>query len=62
MPPQKLELKNSLFGGVFCLKKYSDEVKFTVVQEYLNGTLGYSSLTTKYGISDKNLIQTWVNN
>ena len=62
MPPQKVRVKKLTFWGRFLSKKYSDEVKFTVVQEYLNGTLGYSSLTTKYGISDKNLIQTWVNN
>lgn len=43
-------------------KKFSDELKFTIVQDYLNGTLGYRSLATKHEISDKNLIRTWVNN
>lgn len=41
-------------------KKYSDEFKVKIVQEYLDGhTGGYGSLSMKYGI-DKSTIRYWV--
>ena len=43
------------------MSKYSYEIKFKIVQEYLNGTLGYTLLAKKYSISDRSLIQKWVN-
>lgn len=42
-------------------KKYSYEFKLNVVQDYLNGTLGYTLLTKKHAISDSALIGKWVN-
>ena len=32
------------------MAKYSAEFKFEVVQEYLNGHIGYTDLTKKYDI------------
>ena len=48
-------------GVIFMSKKYSYEFKLKVVQEYLNGTLGYTLLAKKYDISYKSEIQKWVN-
>ncbi len=42
-------------------KKYSYEFKLKIVQEYLNGTLGYTLLSKKYNISSKSQLQKWVN-
>ena len=42
-------------------KKYSYEFKLNLVQDYLNGTLGYTLLTKKHAISDSDLIGKWVN-
>ncbi|HJF33973.1 MAG TPA: helix-turn-helix domain-containing protein [Sporosarcina psychrophila] len=42
-------------------KKYSYNFKLKVVQEYLNGPLGYTLLSKKYNISYKSEIQKWVN-
>lgn len=39
-------------------KKYSDELKKQVVEEYLAGT-GMYHLIKKYGLSDKTRIQDW---
>ena len=40
--------------------KYSEEFKLKVVQDYLTGTLGFTLLTRKYGISDKSIVRRWV--
>lgn len=40
-------------------KKYSDEFKMQVVQEYLNGPLGCRLLAQKYNLPSKNYILTW---
>ena len=37
------------------MAKYSAEFKFEVVQEYLNGHIGYTDLTKKYDIPSKNV-------
>ena len=42
------------------MAKYSAEFKFEVVQEYLNGHIGYTDLTKKYDIPSKKCIQEWV--
>ena len=42
------------------MAKYSAEFKCKVVQEYLNGDIGYTALTKKYEIPAKRLIQEWV--
>lgn len=42
-------------------KKYSHEFKLKIVQEYLNGTLGYTLLSKKHNISSKIQLQKWVN-
>lgn len=42
-------------------KKYSYKLKKKVVDEYLNGTLGYKLLAKKYNISRAALIEKWVN-
>ncbi len=41
-------------------KKYSNELKLKIVQEYLGGTLGFTLLAQKYNISSRSLIQKWV--
>ena len=40
--------------------KYSEESKLTVVRDYLTGTLGFTLITRKYGISDKSIVRRWV--
>lgn len=40
--------------------KYSEEFKLTVVLDYLTGTLGFTLITRKYGISDKSIVRRWV--
>ncbi|MCG7333449.1 helix-turn-helix domain-containing protein [Salinicoccus roseus] len=40
--------------------KHSIDFKLSMIQEYLNGNLGYHSLSAKHGI-DTYLIRTWVN-
>lgn len=42
-------------------KKYSYEFKLKIIQEYLNGTLGYKLLSKKYNISSKSQLQKWIN-
>lgn len=42
-------------------QKYSYEFKLKVVEEYLNGTLGYTLLAKKHHISTTSLIEKWVN-
>lgn len=42
-------------------KKYSYEVKLKVVEEYLEGALGYRLLAEKYNVSHPSLIVKWVN-
>lgn len=42
-------------------KKYSYEFKLAVVKEYLEGILGYTSLSKKYDVSSDSLVKTWVN-
>ena len=48
-------------GVIFMSKKYSYEFKLKVVQEYLEGSLGYALLAKKHNISSKTQIQNWVN-
>ena len=43
------------------MSKYSHQFKLKVVEEYLNGTLGYTLLAKKYSIPSPSVIQTWVN-
>ena len=42
------------------MAKYSAEFKLKVVQEYLQGDIGYEALAHKYGISCIKCIQHWV--
>ncbi len=42
------------------MAKYSDEFKFKIVQEYLDGLLGYKLLARKYKIPDPTPIRNWV--
>lgn len=42
------------------MAKYSAEFKLKIVQEYLQGHLGYKALAHKYNISSPNLIKDWV--
>jgi len=41
-------------------RKYSNEFKRQVVEEYLKGT-GMSELLRKHDISDKNTVKRWIN-
>ncbi|RSL29913.1 IS3 family transposase [Salibacterium salarium] len=38
------------------MSKYSDKWKWKVVQEYLEGPLGYKQLACKYGVPNKTSI------
>lgn len=40
--------------------KYTAEFKLTVVQRYLEGTMGYRILAEHFGISNHSLIERWV--
>ena len=42
------------------MSKYSTAFKQQVVQEYLNGAVGYNTLACKYDIKSKTQIQNWV--
>ena len=42
-------------------KHYEFEVKLKIVQEYLNGPLGYKALTKKYNLAHPSLVKRWVN-
>ena len=42
------------------MAKYNLEFKLKVVKEYLEGNIGYASLAKKYNISNKSIIQRWV--
>ena len=42
------------------MAKYKTEFKNKVVKEYLEGNIGYLSLAKKYNISNKSIIQRWV--
>jgi len=42
------------------MAKYSEEFKFKIVKEYLEGPLGYKCLARKYGIPNKSQIERWV--
>ncbi|MGV3243230.1 helix-turn-helix domain-containing protein [Staphylococcus sp. 11262D007BW] len=42
-------------------KHYKYEIKLKIVQEYLQGELGYLKLAEKYNLSDKSMVRRWVN-
>lgn len=42
------------------MTKYSPEFKLQIVNEYLEGVLGYRSLANKYAIPSQSQIETWV--
>ena len=42
------------------MSKYSEEFKLQVVQDYLNGSLGYTLIARKYDVSDKSIVRRWV--
>ena len=42
------------------MAKYSEEFKFKLVIEYLNGNLGYKTLANKYNMPSETPIQVWV--
>ena len=42
------------------MAKYSEEFKWSVVQEYLEGSLGMKLVSKKYGLSDHSIVRRWV--
>ncbi|MFB5663616.1 transposase, partial [Alteribacillus sp. HJP-4] len=42
------------------MAKYSDDFKFNVVKEYLEGSLGYRLLAKKHNIPNKQQVRKWV--
>lgn len=40
-------------------KKYTDEFKLSVVQDYYNSTLGVRAIALKYNLPSKNYINKW---
>lgn len=43
------------------MSKYSFDFKLKVVEEYLRGEIGFTSLIRKYNISSTSLLRAWVN-
>jgi len=41
-------------------KKYSDDLKLKVVEEYQEGHLGIRALARKYGIKSKSVVARWI--
>ena len=41
------------------IKKYSDQFKLSVINDYYNSPLGIRAITTKYGLPSKNYIGNW---
>ena len=54
MCPPKVRVRKLTSGGHHMSKNYSDDLKLIVVEEYLDGKLGYRSLAKKYNRSDRN--------
>lgn len=42
------------------MAKYSEEFKLQLVQEYLEGPLGYTLLAKKYALSNRSILKNWV--
>ena len=42
------------------MAKYSEEFKFKVVQDYLNGSLGYGLIAKKYSVAAESQVRRWV--
>lgn len=42
------------------MAKYSEEFKLQLVQEYLEGPLGYTLVAKKYALSDRSILSNWV--
>lgn len=42
------------------MTKYNEEFKTRIVQEYLDGSIGFEALAAKYGIKSKTQVQNWV--
>lgn len=40
-------------------KKYSDEFKLSVIEDYYNSTLGVRAIALKYNLPSKNYINNW---
>lgn len=40
-------------------KKYSDEFKLSVIEDYYSSTLGVRAIATKYNLPTKNYINAW---
>lgn len=57
--PPKVRVKSKLLGVLF-MAKYSEAFKLQVVQEYLDGPLGYSALAKKHAIPDAATVRKWV--
>lgn len=41
------------------IKKYSDQFKLSVVEDYYSSPFGVRAIAAKYGLSSKNLINDW---
>lgn len=41
-------------------KKYSDEFKLSVIEDYYNSTLGVRAIALKYNLPSKNYINNWL--
>lgn len=46
-------------GVIIMSKKYSDEFKMTVIQDYYNSTLGVRMIALKYNLPTKNYVGQW---
>ena len=59
--PPKVRVIILTFGGVF-MTKYTEEFKLRLVNEYLNGNIGYSRMAKKYNMPSDTPLKNWVRN
>ena len=63
MTPKKYtkwgRIKYTKFGGLRTVKKYSNEFKKAVIDDYYSSPLGVRAITLKYGLPSKNYISRW---
>lgn len=48
-------------GGEYMSKKYTDEFKMSVIQDYYTSNLGVRMIALKYNLPSKNYIGSWEN-
>ena len=52
----------TLWGAFFTDKHYKYEIKLKIVQEYLQGKIGYVRLAEKYNLFSELMVRRWLIN